>query len=131
MPRATRQGNLAETAFLHRGTALGFRIAQPFGNCERYGFIVDNGRWRGRVQTLALDPTTGKQAGLDSRPEHIKEVAEASLKRLRVDAIDLFYQHRVRPGRAHRRHGGSREEPDPTRQGKAPSANSNRTSPVL
>jgi len=44
-----------------------------------------------------LDPNTGKQAGLDSRPEHIKEVAEASLKRLRIDAIDLFYQHRVDP----------------------------------
>jgi aryl-alcohol dehydrogenase-like predicted oxidoreductase len=42
-----------------------------------------------------LDPNTGKQAGLDSRPEHIKEVAEASLKRLRTDRIDLFYQHRV------------------------------------
>jgi len=39
----------------------------------------------------------GKGAGLDSRPQHIKEVAEASLKRLRVDAIDLFYQHRVDP----------------------------------
>lgn len=39
----------------------------------------------------------GKQVGTDSRPEHIKEVAEASLKRLRVDAIDLFYQHRVDP----------------------------------
>ena len=39
----------------------------------------------------------GKSVGLDSRPEHIKEVAEASLKRLRVDAIDLFYQHRVDP----------------------------------
>jgi aryl-alcohol dehydrogenase-like predicted oxidoreductase len=37
----------------------------------------------------------GKQSGLDSRPEHIKQVAEASLKRLKVDAIDLFYQHRV------------------------------------
>ena len=37
----------------------------------------------------------GAQRGLDSRPAHIKEVAEASLKRLRVDAIDLFYQHRV------------------------------------
>src|SRR5216110_3741428 len=34
----------------------------------------------------------GKQAGLDSRPEHIKEVAEASLKRLKTDVIDLFYQ---------------------------------------
>jgi aryl-alcohol dehydrogenase-like predicted oxidoreductase len=39
----------------------------------------------------------GKQAGLNSRPEHIKEVAEASLKRLRTDTIDLFYQHRVDP----------------------------------
>jgi len=39
----------------------------------------------------------GKQAGLDSRPVHIKEVAEASLKRLRTDRIDLFYQHRVDP----------------------------------
>jgi aryl-alcohol dehydrogenase-like predicted oxidoreductase len=39
----------------------------------------------------------GKQAGLDSRPEHIKQVAEASLKRLKTDVIDLFYQHRVDP----------------------------------
>lgn len=39
----------------------------------------------------------GKGAGLDSRPEHIKEVAEASLKRLKTDVIDLFYQHRVDP----------------------------------
>jgi aryl-alcohol dehydrogenase-like predicted oxidoreductase len=39
----------------------------------------------------------GKQAGLDSRPEHIKQVAEASLKRLKVETIDLFYQHRVDP----------------------------------
>src|ERR1700724_803297 len=40
---------------------------------------------------------TGKQAGLNSRPEHIKQVAEASLKRLKSDVIDLFYQHRVDP----------------------------------
>jgi aryl-alcohol dehydrogenase-like predicted oxidoreductase len=39
----------------------------------------------------------GKQAGLDSRPEHIKKVADASLKRLKTDRIDLFYQHRVDP----------------------------------
>ncbi len=39
----------------------------------------------------------GGQAGMDSRPEHIKEVAEASLKRLKVETIDLFYQHRVDP----------------------------------
>jgi aryl-alcohol dehydrogenase-like predicted oxidoreductase len=44
-----------------------------------------------------LDPNTGAQRGLNSRPEHIKQVAEASLKRLKTDVIDLFYQHRVDP----------------------------------
>jgi aryl-alcohol dehydrogenase-like predicted oxidoreductase len=45
-----------------------------------------------------IDPKTGeRRPGLNSRPKHIKEVAEASLKRLRVEAIDLFYQHRVDP----------------------------------
>ncbi|HJY92355.1 MAG TPA: aldo/keto reductase [Candidatus Acidoferrum sp.] len=44
-----------------------------------------------------IDPSTGKQAGLDSQPAHIKEVAEGSLKRLKTDVIDLFYQHRVDP----------------------------------
>ncbi len=39
----------------------------------------------------------GRQAGLDSRPERIRQVAEASLRRLRIDTIDLFYQHRVDP----------------------------------
>jgi aryl-alcohol dehydrogenase-like predicted oxidoreductase len=42
-----------------------------------------------------IDPSTRKSVGLDSRPEHIKEVAEAWLKRLGVEALDLFYQHRV------------------------------------
>ena len=44
-----------------------------------------------------LDPKSGRSIGVDSRPEHIREVAEASLKRLRTDVIDLFYQHRVDP----------------------------------
>jgi aryl-alcohol dehydrogenase-like predicted oxidoreductase len=44
-----------------------------------------------------IDPHTRKQVGLDSRPEHITEVAEASLKRLKTSVIDLFYQHRVDP----------------------------------
>jgi aryl-alcohol dehydrogenase-like predicted oxidoreductase len=45
-----------------------------------------------------IDPSGNRQeGGVDSRPEHIKQVAEDSLKRLRVDAIDLFYQHRVDP----------------------------------
>jgi aryl-alcohol dehydrogenase-like predicted oxidoreductase len=44
-----------------------------------------------------LDPETGQRRGRNSRPEHIKEVAEASLKRLKTDVIDLFYQHRGDP----------------------------------
>src|SRR5229473_7521015 len=44
-----------------------------------------------------IDPDTGQQRGLNSRPEHIKQVAEASLKRLKTETIDLFYQHRVDP----------------------------------
>jgi aryl-alcohol dehydrogenase-like predicted oxidoreductase len=44
-----------------------------------------------------IDPATGQQRGLNSRPAHIKQVAEASLKRLRTETIDLFYQHRVDP----------------------------------
>src|SRR5277367_1374998 len=47
---------------------------------------------------FAPDPNGGPRwSGLDSRPAHIKEVAEASLKRLKTDVIDLFYQHRVDP----------------------------------
>jgi aryl-alcohol dehydrogenase-like predicted oxidoreductase len=45
-----------------------------------------------------IDPVTGSRSGgVNSRPEHIRQVAEASLKRLKVEAIDLFYQHRVDP----------------------------------
>ncbi len=44
-----------------------------------------------------IDPETGKNVGLNSRPERIRQVAEDSLKRLKVDVIDLFYQHRVDP----------------------------------
>ena len=44
-----------------------------------------------------IDPNDSKQRGLNSRPEHIKQVAEASLKRLKTGVIDLFYQHRVDP----------------------------------
>ena len=44
-----------------------------------------------------INPTTGQINGLNSRPEHIKKVAEGSLKRLHTDYIDLFYQHRIDP----------------------------------
>jgi aryl-alcohol dehydrogenase-like predicted oxidoreductase len=70
----------------------------PFTNEELVGEALAPFRGKVVIATkfgFKLDPNTGKQAGLDSRPEHIKQVAEASLKRLRVDAIDLFYQHRV------------------------------------
>src|SRR3984893_11004228 len=44
-----------------------------------------------------IDPATGQQRGLNSRPAHIRDVADASLKRLGIETIDLFYQHRVDP----------------------------------
>jgi aryl-alcohol dehydrogenase-like predicted oxidoreductase len=72
----------------------------PFTNEELVGEALAPFRARVAIATkfgFKLDPNTGKQAGLDSRPEHIKEVAEASLKRLKTDVIDLFYQHRVDP----------------------------------
>jgi aryl-alcohol dehydrogenase-like predicted oxidoreductase len=72
----------------------------PYTNEELVGEAL--APFRGQVVIATkfgfdLDPKTSKQRGLDSRPEHIKQVAEASLKRLKVDAIDLFYQHRVDP----------------------------------
>src|SRR5437773_4214629 len=73
----------------------------PFTNEELLGEALSPFRGMVVIATkfgFKLDPNGGpKWVGLDSRPLHIKQVAEASLKRLRVDAIDLFYQHRVDP----------------------------------
>jgi len=73
----------------------------PFTNEELVGEALSPFRGRVAIATkfgFKLDPAGGpKWVGLDSRPQHIKQVAEASLKRLRVDTIDLFYQHRVDP----------------------------------
>jgi len=72
----------------------------PFTNEELVGEALAPFREQVVIATkfgFKLDPSTGKQAGLDSRPVHIKEVADASLKRLRTEVIDLFYQHRVDP----------------------------------
>jgi aryl-alcohol dehydrogenase-like predicted oxidoreductase len=69
----------------------------PFTNEELVGEALAPFRGRVVIATkfgFKLGPN-GEQLGLDSRPEHIKQVAESSLKRLKVDAIDLFYQHRV------------------------------------
>ena len=72
----------------------------PFTNEELVGEALAPFREQVVIATkfgFKIDPNTGKQSGLDSRPEHIKEVAEGSLKRLKTDVIDLFYQHRVDP----------------------------------
>src|ERR1700680_2844254 len=89
-------------AALERGVTF-FDTAEvygPFTNEELVGEALAPFREQVVIATkfgFKLDPNTGKQAGLDSRPEHIKEVADASLKRLKTDVIDLFYQHRVDP----------------------------------
>jgi aryl-alcohol dehydrogenase-like predicted oxidoreductase len=73
----------------------------PFTNEELVGEALSPLRDQVVIATkfgFKLDPTGERSwVGLDSRPEHIKQVAEASLKRLKADAIDLFYQHRVDP----------------------------------
>jgi aryl-alcohol dehydrogenase-like predicted oxidoreductase len=70
----------------------------PFTNEELVGEALAPFRDRVVIATkFGFKIENGKQAGLDSRPEHIKEVADASLKRLKTDVIDLFYQHRVDP----------------------------------
>jgi len=73
----------------------------PFTNEELVGEALAPFRGRVAIATkfgFKLDPNGGPQwVGLDSRPERIRQVAEASLRRLKVDAIDLFYQHRVDP----------------------------------
>jgi aryl-alcohol dehydrogenase-like predicted oxidoreductase len=71
----------------------------PFTNEELVGEALAPFKGQVVIATkfgFAVD-ADGKQNGLNSRPEHIRKVAEASLRRLQVDAIDLFYQHRVDP----------------------------------
>jgi aryl-alcohol dehydrogenase-like predicted oxidoreductase len=72
----------------------------PFTNEEIVGEALKPVRDQVVIATkfgFAIDPKTGKQTGMDSRPEHIREVCDASLKRLGVEVIDLLYQHRVDP----------------------------------
>jgi aryl-alcohol dehydrogenase-like predicted oxidoreductase len=75
-------------------------IYGPFQNEELVGEALAPFRERVKIATkfgFRIGPNGGGKDGLDSRPAHIKEVAEASLKRLKTDVIDLFYQHRVDP----------------------------------
>ena len=73
----------------------------PFTNEELIGEALAPFREQVVIATkfgFKIDPAVARGlGGVNSRPEHIKEVAEASLKRLKVEAIDLFYQHRVDP----------------------------------
>jgi aryl-alcohol dehydrogenase-like predicted oxidoreductase len=72
----------------------------PFTNEELVGEALAPMREQVVIATkfgFKLDPDSGRSVGVDSRPEHVKEVAEASVKRLRTDVIDLLYQHRVDP----------------------------------
>ena len=87
-------------AAVDRGVTL-FDTAEiygPYTNEELLGEALAPVRERVVIATkFGFSLVDGRQSGLDSRPEHIAAVAEASLRRLRTDRIDLFYQHRVDP----------------------------------
>src|SRR5437763_240414 len=100
-PKDKKEMILLIRAAVERGVTF-FDTAEvygPYTNEELVGEAL--APFRGQVVIATkfgwkIDPKAERGlAGLDSRPEHIKEVAEASLKRLKVDSIDLFYQHRV------------------------------------
>ncbi|GGD97675.1 aldo/keto reductase [Aureimonas endophytica] len=91
-------------ATLHRAIELGvtfFDTAEvygPFTNEELLGRALADRSDKVLIATkFGFDIRDGKSSGTDSRPEHIKAVADASLRRLKTDHIDLFYQHRVDP----------------------------------
>lgn len=95
-----QQGISIIRAAVERGVTF-FDTAEvygPFANEELVGEALAPFRDQVAIATkFGFKIEDGKQAGLDSRPEHIKRVADASLQRLKTDRIDLFYQHRVDP----------------------------------
>jgi aryl-alcohol dehydrogenase-like predicted oxidoreductase len=95
-----QQGVSLIRAAVERGVTF-FDTAEvygPYANEEMVGEALAPLRDQVVIATkFGFNIVEGKQSGLNSRPEHIKEVAEASLKRLKTDRIDLFYQHRVDP----------------------------------
>jgi aryl-alcohol dehydrogenase-like predicted oxidoreductase len=103
-PVDKQAGILLIRAAVERGVTL-FDTAEaygPFTNEEIVGEALAPVRNHVVIATkfgFDIDPETGaRSGGVNSRPDHIKAVAEASLKRLKTDVIDLFYQHRVDPG---------------------------------
>jgi len=103
-PAADKQEMIALiAAAVERGVTL-FDTAEAYGPFANEALVGEAlAPFHGRVVIATkfgfdIDPNTGaRSGGLNSRPEHIKQVAEASLKRLKVESIDLFYQHRVDP----------------------------------
>jgi aryl-alcohol dehydrogenase-like predicted oxidoreductase len=101
-PVDRQQGIALIRAAVERGITL-FDTAEmygPYTNEELVGEALAPVRDRVVIATkfgFEIDTVSRAQRGVNSRPEHIREVAEASLKRLRTDRIDLFYQHRVDP----------------------------------
>jgi aryl-alcohol dehydrogenase-like predicted oxidoreductase len=100
-PAADRQEGVAIIRAAFEGGVTFFDTAEaygPFTNEEVVGEALRPVRDEVVIATkFGFKFENGKQAGLDSRPSHIREVAEAALKRLNTDRIDLFYQHRVDP----------------------------------
>ncbi|TIV22899.1 MAG: aldo/keto reductase, partial [Mesorhizobium sp.] len=91
-------------ATIHRAIELGCtfldtaEVYGPFVNEELLGRALQGRRDKVTIATkFGFRIVDGKQSGTDSRPDHIREVVEASLKRLATDHIDLLYQHRVDP----------------------------------
>jgi len=100
-PATSREDGIAIIRAAFDGGVTLFDTAEaygPFANEELVGEALASVRDRVVIATkFGFRFQDGKQAGLDSRPAHIREVAEASLTRLRTDRLDLFYQHRVDP----------------------------------
>ena len=106
-PAANREDGIAIIRAAVDGGVTFFDTAEAYGPFTNEALL---GEALGPVRDGVVIATkfgfkfeNGKQAGLDSRPAHIREVTEASLKRLKTDRIDLLYQHRVDPGCADRR----------------------------
>jgi len=100
-PARSREEALAIIRAAIEGGVTFFDTAEaygPYANEEVVGEALGPVRDQVVIATkFGFKFENGKQAGLDSRPSHVREVAEASLKRLKTDRIDLFYQHRVDP----------------------------------
>jgi aryl-alcohol dehydrogenase-like predicted oxidoreductase len=100
-PAVDRAGGIALIRAAYERGVTFFDTAEaygPFANEELVGEALAPIRDEVVIATkFGFRFENGKQAGLDSRPAHIREVADASLKRLNTDRIDLFYQHRVDP----------------------------------